>query len=328
MAEPRRDHAAVLLDDGTVLVVGGTRTTPELYDPSTGIFTVLGRPNCAHVQGFVATPLPDGSVLVLSAGANPRCAETYDPTTGMFTRTGTPNADHNYGSATLLGDGRVLVAGGRHSFPSPDESHTIAEIYDPATGIFTLTGSLNEHRNAHAAVLLPNGKVLIVGGSQTTTPGYGKGLDVAEIYDPAIGDFSVVGKMAFSCSTHLYWSGVILLTDGTVLVAGCAAASAEIFDPASNTFSRTEDMVTQHSGHTATLLPDGTVMVAGGSLNPAVELYDPVTGRFSSHSSFPEARQQHTATLLPTGEVLIIGGSVFLDKGGSRDLDSALVYVP
>ncbi len=88
-------------------------------------------------------------------------------------------------------------------------------------------------------------------------------------------------------------------------------------------------MLTEHSGHTATLLPDGRVIVAGGALTPVVELYDPVTGTWRPTFELPEARQQHTATLLPTGEVLIIGGSVLSeDWKGSRDLDSALIYVP
>ena len=159
--------------------------------------------------------------------------------------------------------------------------------------------------------------VLIVGGTQTTRP-----LDIAELYDPAVGDFGVVGQMAVT--RQLYHSGGILLADGRVLVAGGGSASAEIFDPASRTFSLTGDMATQHSSHTTTLLPDGRVLVAGGDSNTEVEVYDPATGGFSSHPSLPEARQHHTATLLPSGRVLIIGGTVL----GGEDLSSALIYFP
>ena len=157
-------------------------------------------------------------------------------------------------------------------------------------------------------------------------------MDIVELYDPAVGDFSVIGKTD-PRSTDLYSSGVILLNNGKVLVAGGRMfttkppgprSAAEIFDPATATFSRTGDMLTEHIAPTATLLPDGRVLVAGGVRTPVVELYDPVTGAWRATFELPEARQQHTATLLPTGEVLIIGGTVL----GSDNLSSAVIYVP
>ena len=131
-----------------------------------------------------------------------------------------------------------------------------------------------------------------------------------------------MGRM--TASRHLYHSGGVLLTDGRVLVAGGAGASAELFDPVSSTFSRTGDMGTEHRSHSNTLLPDGKVLVVGAAESAEVESYDPLTERFSPHSSLPEARQHHTATLLPTGRVLIIGGNI----PGREDLSSALIYVP
>ena len=229
-------------------------------------------------QGVGATKLADGSVLVIGERPPGSTATIYDPATKQFKPTGSLNVARGYSSLTLLSDGKVLVAGGQEQVEGGPQTLAVAEVYDPSTGDFTVTARLNEHRAGHAAVLLPGGKVLIVGGIQTTTPGFGNSLDIAELYDPATGDFSAVGKMALRRS-GLY-SGVVLLNDGKVLVAG--GAFAEIYDPATNTFSRTEDMLTNHSSHTSTLLPDGRVLVAGGVLNPEVELYDPVTGSFSS----------------------------------------------
>ena len=301
MAEPRRDHAAVLLNDGMVLIVGGTRATAELYDPSTRRFNLLG--NVPFRQGVGAIKLEDGSVLVVGEGgtAPGTAAMIYDPASKQFSPTGSLNVARGHSSVTLLSDGKVLIAGGQERTPDGgNQTVAVAEVYDPATGTFTLTGSLNEHRSAHAAVLLPSGKVLIVGGGQVNTPGFSEDVDIAELYDPAVGDFSVLGKIASFRSI-----GAILLNDGKVLLLGDAT---EIFDPAVNSFSPTEDMITGHGANTNTLLPDGTVMVAGGLRDRGVELYDPVARTWRSSFDLPEHIQQHTATLLPSGEVLLVGG--------------------
>ncbi len=324
MEEPRRDHVAVLLDDGNVLIVGGTRSTAELYDPASRTFTPLG--SVPFSQGVRATRLPVGRVLVVGESAPGRAVMIYDPATKQFTPTGSLNVARRYSSVTLLASGKVLVAGGQERAPNGGpQSLAVAEQYDPATGDFTVIGSLNEHRSGNVAALLPTGKVLIVGGTQTTEPGRGVLLKTAEIYDPATGGFSVIAETAGTRS--LFFSGLVILGGGKVLLPG--GTFAEVFDPDTNTFARTPDMGTGHRSHTATLLTDGTVLIAGGVLTTAVELYDPKTGSFTSHSTLPEARQQHTATLLPTGEVLVIGGSVLnADRQGGQDLSSALIYVP
>ena len=308
-----------MLDDGTVLIVGGTSATAELYDPATRSFTLLG--SVPFYQGVRAVKLADGSVLVVG-GIDPTTAMIYDPATRQFNPTGGLNVPRAYSSVTLLANGKVLVAGGQERAPDGNtQTYADAEEYDPATGIFTFTGSLNEHRSGHIALLLPNGKVFIVGGGQITTPGFSEDVYIVELYDPASGDFSVIGETA---SFRLI--GGLLLNDGKVLLLGDAP---EIFDPATGSFSPTEDMITKHGASTTTLLPDGTVMVAGGVRDRGVELYDPLTRTWRSTFELPEHRQQHTATLLPSGDVLIVGGSVLAQDGmGSTDLDSALIYVP
>ena len=316
MAAPRSGHAAVLLDDGKVLIVGGRQATAELYDPASKTFTLLG--SVPFRSGVRAIKLTSGSVLVVGAGGvfPEATAMIYDPTTRQFSATGGLNFARAYSSVTLLPDGKVLVAGGQeHVAESRNQTVAVAELYDPDAAQFTVTGSLNEHRSGHAAARLRSGKVLIVGGTQTTEPGYGFGLNIAETFDPAIGDFVVTAQ------TDLAWPTLVMLNDGRVLLL--RGTLAEVFDPATNSFSRTDDTITPHSAPTATLMPDGRVLVTGDGGNSEVELYDPVTGSFSSHSSLPEARQAHTATLLPSGVVLIIGG--YATSEGT--LDSAILYI-
>ena len=318
MAVARRDHTATLLSDGTVLMVGGTHGSAELYDPASGVFTVLG--SVPFSQGVAAARLADGRVLVVGW----QTAMIYDPTMTVFTETGSLNVSRTHASATLLPDGRVLVAGGQVAVVGGPQSLAVAAIYDPETGTFSLTGSLNADRSGHAAALLPNGKVLLVGGSQTTTPGFVITLRRAELYDPATGSFSVPGN-TIDAHTGLYWSGLILLDNGKVLITGGAGGKAELFDPATGAFSATGAMTTPRSAGTATLLPNGQVLVAGGGpvVTDSAELYDPSAGAFTSTASMMEGRVQHTATLLSSGEVLVIGGF-----DGTGDLRSSEVFHP
>jgi hypothetical protein len=180
---------------------------------------------------------------------------------------------------TVLGDGRVLVTGGGANVG------TTAELYDPATGTFSPTGSMNVARGALAsATLLPDGRVLLVGGlipnaSDPAAPP--EATDTAEIYDPETGTFTAVGSMA----SPRYWHAARLLSDGTVLVASGGSdltaeggpvltPDAEIFDPVTDTFHPTGSL------HRARVMPasvdvDGRVLILG-NLNPVGD--DPEVG--------------------------------------------------
>ena len=201
----------------------------------------------------------------------------------------------------MLPNGKVLVAGGLGA----SGSLASAELYDPATGAWSATGSLATARDFHSATLLPNGKVLVAGGSN------GSFLGSAELYDPATGAWSATGSLATARDFH----SATLLPNGKVLVAGgyngSYLASAELYDPDTGAWSATESLATARSIHSATLLPNGKVLVAGGlngSYLASAELYNPATGAWSATVSLATARASHTATLLPNGKVLVAGG--------------------
>jgi hypothetical protein len=228
-------------------------------------------------------------------------------------------------TATLLPDGRVLVAGGE------DQMNALAsaELYDPATGTWSDTGSLNTARDSHTATLLPNGMVLVAGGRETIP---GIGLANAEVYHPATGTWSPTGSL----DTGRVYHTATLLPNGIVLVAGgqeidgIFLASAELYDPATGTWSPTGSLDTRRRFHTATLLPNGMVLVAGGEDDrlralASADLYDPATATWLATGSLNTARYDHTATLLPNGMVLVTGGA----RGyGKAPLASAELYDP
>jgi hypothetical protein len=269
------------LEDGTVLIVGGVDangpvTTAEIYDPATGAFSPTGNLLVAR-SAHTATKLANGTVLIAGGDDDDDfsppldTAEIYDPATRAFASAGRMRVGRVLHSASRLSDGRVLLAGGiADNTPS-------AELYDPATGMFFVTGNMVSPRGLFfVAAVLSNGKVLFAGG----TGNAGSAIATAEVYDPAIGTFFPVGAMN---SPRQGFAGVTL-QDGTVLLCGGSYPGsflAELFRPGTGTFegigSMTGDFV---SGHTATLLADGRVLVIGGWNNDSTilasaELYTP-----------------------------------------------------
>ncbi len=323
MQYPRQDHTATLLTDGRVLIVGWDINQAEIYNPTTGMFTVTGATVKNHRQGSTATLLNDGKVLIIGGVNALKSGEIYDPATGQFTLiSDTLKSPHAYHSATLLPDGKVLIAAGQDQ--AGPQTHAVAEIYDPQTGTFTLTGSLHEHRSGHTATLLADGTVLITGGIQTTTPGSGFYLNSCEKYDLQSGTFSKVTDMQISRSGHR----ATLLNDGRVLISGGAYYQNrnEIYDPKSNTWSLTSSMtVDKRLYHTATLLKSGHVLLAGGMIGAArsakAEIYYPETDTHYAADNMISARGSHTATFLNTGAVLLAGGF-----DGQNTLKTAELY--
>ena len=232
---------------------------------------------------------------------------------GTFAPTGSMNTARALHTATLLLDGRVLIAGGTRSSSNPILALASAELYDPATGTFAAAGDMTTARIGGTATLLPDGRVLITGSDNR--PGSSAGTS-AELYDPTTGTFTATGGMAapHCCAT--------LLNNGKVLMIG--GPSAELYDPSTGTFTATGSMTTD-GRHEATLLPDGRVLIANVK-DPApqpAELYDAVTGTFNRTGAM--AGGAGTVTLLASGKVLLAGGR---NEGGDWLFASTELYDP
>jgi N-acetylneuraminic acid mutarotase len=169
-------------------------------------------------------------------------------------------------------------------------------------GTWSGTGSMSTVRAYHTATRLPNGKVLVAGG---TSDGGISGLTSSELYDPQTGIWSSTGAMATSRYNHT----ATLLPNGKVLVAGGFndainqgnLDTAELYDPQAGTWSSTTSMRLARHEHRAVLLPNGKVMVMGGSLGGGdptdqAEIYDPQTGLWDSTTSMATKRYEHTAS--------------------------------
>ncbi|WP_437280015.1 kelch repeat-containing protein [Sorangium sp. So ce375] len=312
MSQPREDHTATLLPDGRVLVVGGRNdssdalASAELFQPASGLW-LPAAPMSAARADHTATLLPGGDVLVVGGAT----AELYHPATNTWSVAAPPAASRARHTATLLEDGTLFVTGGRVG----DSPVATAERYDPASNTWAPRAPLARARSGHAAVRLNDGRVLVVGG------------DDSEVYDPTTDRWSPPVITAAFHDHHtatLLPDGDVLLVGGTQVGEGSNQARyipAEVYEPETNTWTLPGLSFFRGIGeHTATLLPNGKVLLVGGyamslSGGPplhewSVTLFDPVTGdSVSGAGGLPSNRANHTATLLLDQRVLLTGGS-------------------
>jgi hypothetical protein len=326
----------------------------EIFDPSTQSWALAAPLHLARA-GHTATLLRDGRVLVLGGHSTftpgsaaftiDPTAEIYDPAHDSWASTAGPLTPRISFTASLLPDGKVLVAGGVDAW---DEATDSCEIYDPATGSWTPTGSFLG-RWGHVATTLVDGRVLVTGGYPDDW--FMLPVADAQIYDFHTGVWTWANRMAMPRGGHT----ASLLADGRVMVTGgmwrdcCgvvgtqggyfragSAAGSEIYDPLTSTWSPGPVLGTPRQFHTATALPDGTVLVAGGTMATgqipqlryvvldSAEASAATALPWMAVSSLGSARYNHTATLLADGSVLIVGG-----LGGAYDapaLNTAEIY--
>ena len=325
---------------------GGALNTVEVYDPEKEDWFELASLQF-HRGSHGAVRLPDGRILVAGggdgAGVPVEQAEIYDPATGEWSSGGNMTAGRVALSLTLLNDGRVLAYGG--------EEFSSAEIYDPETNTWEQLPEPGVPRQDHTATLLNDGRVLIAGGGiqQGTTE------DTAEIFDPETDRFEPAGNMDAARVSHR----TVLLNDGRVMVIGGAQRTGpydtvEFYNPATETWvsdpflgswEKAPPLVQSRAGHTATILDDGTLLIAGGRARldetdiqtlvdfiPSTEIYDPSSGESRAVSDMNDPRGGHIAARFPDGRVLVAGGrQLVIDEEETRKITfigTAEIYDP
>jgi trimeric autotransporter adhesin len=328
-------HSATLLDNGQILIAGGINcsaagvctylNSAEIYDPVSSSFIATGA--MAQTRSAPAVLLNNGNVLIAggyTCDNSGNCsslgsAELYNPSTGNFSSTGSMTTARDGHTATLLSNGRVLIAGGENcvSVGSCTALNT-AEIYDPVAGTFSPAhNQMNTARFGASAVLLGSGEVLIAGGFD--------GMNLAssaEIFDPTPIQFSASGPQLnmprFNATATLLNNGKVLVAGGsTCALPGCPSNSAEIYDPGTNTFSLVSSgMNVSRFNHTATLLINGQVLLAGGYSScsstciseSTTELFDSTSNTFVMGPAETNAIAGQSGTLMANGNVLLVGG--------------------
>ncbi|HEU6440627.1 MAG TPA: kelch repeat-containing protein [Terriglobales bacterium] len=350
MAASRVEEAAIRLADGRVLFAGGVPelkesvgtqnagasvggcgilASAELYDPASGTFSLTGSMATARMQPS-AMLLADGRVLVVGGfgctsdnkmGPQLATAELYDPRTGTFSPTGSMTSARAGYTATLLADGRVLIAGGA---VLPNSAIVAsAELYDPARGTFSPTGPMTTPRAQQTATLLSSGLVLVAGGFKRSPDGTTSDMYLAsaELYDPATGTFSATGSMGSSRAGDIATTlprNRVLLAGGLGLSPAAQSAtnlaSAETYDAATGAFTPTAPMSWPFSDLRAAVLPGGRIFIwglrvvqDGTSLN-AAEFYDPTSGTFTVAQAFNPTTAEYAPVLLTDGRLLMAGG--------------------
>jgi hypothetical protein len=300
----------------------------------TGEYLAPTAPGVYHVRATsMADPSRTADAVVTVRDYNKRMDLTTAPPDGF-----------DYHTANLLNDGSVFIVGGKGLTGA---MHKQAYRYIRAEDRYAADASLTTGRMAHVAFTLPDGKIVVAGGFDPLLPGtsFDPVFTSSEIYDPATKTFSAGPDMNFPRRHHV----ATQLKDSRILITGGiqlrgngfgASMNTEIYDPATNSFTAGKMMTEGRWLHTATLLPDGRVLITGGRNNnctgqcpifslKSAEIFDPVTGNFTATGNMNFSRYNHTASLLSDGRVLILGGESTEDLGtGIDQVGVAEIYDP
>lgn len=319
MSVPRYNHQTILLDDGTVFIKGGTETAepPEVYNPKTKKFKSVGQ--LIKMGGFFnPVKLQDGKIL-LSGGRSLKSTQMYNPKTEKFEKGTNMNFYRENHTATLLNDGRVLISGGACVTHPLINKKIPDELYNPKTNKFELGPKLNIPRRYHSAILLNDGRVLVIGG--VGKRGF---LSEAEIYNPKTNKFKLIGKI----NTPKMEPNLYLLKNGNVLISGgikdqdngkgmdsIYAREIELYNPKTNTFKIIAKRSSEPNAPAEVLLSDDKLLFTGSQTGVGLslrwyassEIFDPKTKKFTQGKNMNYTRSCHRMTLLKDGNVLVTG---------------------
>lgn len=324
MATARQFPGSVVMQNGKVLIVGGTTPTGDLnsadiFDPSTNTFTATGSMTYRRVRPYAAV-LSSGKVIVMggtNGGVPILPYEIYDPTTGLFTVSGAMLSNRANPAYTVMADGRILITGGGSVSNALGKS---AEIYSPVTGLSTASaGVMTDGRAAHTSTLLQNGQVLVAGGN---------GIASADLYNPITDSFAATGPMALArinYNARLLPTGNVMILGGSN--TGTVTAQTELYDPGAGTFSAGPPMTVPRQNFITTQLNSNKYFIAGNSTTAttSADIYDPATNTVTvSAGALPYNFTAASADLLSSGVVMVFGGS----SATSTYYSSAFSYNP
>jgi hypothetical protein len=336
MSVPRTQHTATLLGDGRVMVAGGRSqdatvalSTTELFDPKSGAWKP-GPPMNAARAGHTATALLDGRVLVIGGSAPAAAedgsnrfealasAELYDPKKNVWTRAQDLATPRNGHTSTRLLDGSVLVIGGAR----PTHQHlSSVERFDPVTGAFSERRPMAQGRWLHEAAVLGDGSVLVLGGRSNQLdagapiPKPGVAISSVERFDTATGVWHRVPEL-----TEPRQRTAVVSFGRRVAVFGGQTGTGstnyvEWWEAGAEGWTQAPTHLTVPvAGHSATLLPTGDVLLAGGEPPSAVDTsrvqrWAHQTQGWCLAGQLKSSRKSHSATLLLDGSVLFAGGT-------------------
>ncbi|MER5447156.1 DUF6603 domain-containing protein [Streptomyces sp. NPDC002764] len=357
---PASQVEPVPLANGRILLAGGTGAagtplaTTALFDPTADAWSP-GPPLAIGRRQHTTTRLADGRVLVLGGRGTAgvlATAEVFDPAAGTWTPPPTPMGTARSGhTTTRLADGRLLATGGSGARAGQEDGAlTSAELFDPATGSWTVTAPMTDARTGHRAVVLADGRVLVIGGALATGGGRHSALAYCEVYDPATGHWTPTGSLAQARTGHQaapLADGRVLVTGGDAVVAGDGTldphslSTSELYDPATGRWSPAAAMPGAGRSHHRILpLRSGAVLVIGGTGAPeqtagyrSVIAYDPAADGWTPLGGLLVGRFDLGAVELADSRVLIAGGVAAAgpaadDPDAARPTDTSEVLIP